>query len=159
MFTCKLCNQEFEKIQQLTTHIQFHHKEYNSKSYYDEFLKKPGEGVCPICGREPRFASIIRGYQKYCSDKCAWQDPEVKKKRSDTNSKKTEEDKKQWIIRNIESHRCANGKCISDEELAKRRELSEEGFRSYLTKCDCTFLEYIPEPKKLVRFVCNQTNV
>ena len=51
MYTCKICGQTFEKRAQLTSHIQYSHKEYNSKTYYDKFLKKEGEGFCKTCGK------------------------------------------------------------------------------------------------------------
>lgn len=44
------------------------------KEYYDTFIKKPGEGICPICGKETIFLSLTKGYQKHCSSKCAGQD-------------------------------------------------------------------------------------
>lgn len=156
MFTCKICGQSFEKRAQLTSHIQYSHKEYNSKTYYDKFLKKEGEGFCKTCGKPTLFKGLFNGYQTYCGIKCAWQDPEVKDRRAKTNSTKTAEEKAEWRKKNIEAHRNENGKCISDEETAKRKAISENSFTKYLNAADCTFIEYITSPKKLVRFKCNK---
>jgi len=41
-----------------------------SKEYYDKFLRKPEEGVCPNCQDETLFLSLGRGYSKYCTQEC-----------------------------------------------------------------------------------------
>lgn len=63
MIECKLCGQKFNKSLQLTTHIQFHHKEFNSKLYYDKFFKKEYEGLCKTCGKQTLFTGINRWLQ------------------------------------------------------------------------------------------------
>jgi len=64
MIECKLCGQLFNKLLQLTTHIQFHHKEYNSKSYYDKFFKKDREGLCKTCGELTWFNGLKQRLQE-----------------------------------------------------------------------------------------------
>ena len=156
MFECKICGRkDFEKITQLTTHIQFHHKDYTVQSYYDEFLKKLGEGICPTCGGPTPFRNIFKGYQKFCSNKCVWQDPEVKAKRSKSISKLTDDQVKRWRLKNIESHRNADGKCISYEELERRKKQSEETFRKYFDRADCEFVSYDQDAQR-VTFQCNK---
>lgn len=59
MIVCKICGKEFEKPVQLTTHIQYNHKDYTGKSYYDEFCKKPNEGICKICGKPTQYITIL----------------------------------------------------------------------------------------------------
>ena len=118
MYECKICGKaDFEKITQLTTHIQFHHKDYTSQCYYDKFLKRTGDGICPTCGGPTPFRGLIKGYQKFCSNKCVWQDPEVKAKRAESISNLTDEQVREWRQKNIESHKNDDGKCISYEEL------------------------------------------
>lgn len=56
----------------------------STKHYYDTYIKKPGEGVCKMCGKPTRFNSITRGYSTYCSNKCINSAPEVKKKMADS---------------------------------------------------------------------------
>lgn len=64
MIECKLCGQKFNKSLQLTTHIQFQHKEFNSKSYYDKFFKKEQEGLCRTCGKPTWFTGLKRWLQE-----------------------------------------------------------------------------------------------
>lgn len=40
-----------------------------SKEYYDAYLKKADEGICP-CGNYTNFNSLTNGYNKYCKFKC-----------------------------------------------------------------------------------------
>lgn len=156
MFECKICGRnDFEKITALTTHIQFHHKDYTAQSYYDVFLKKSGEGICQTCGGPTPFRGLIKGYQKFCSNKCVWQDPAVKAKRAESISKLTEEQVREWRQKNIESHKNADGKCISYEELEKRQKRSEESFKKYFEKADCEFISYNQESQS-VTFRCNK---
>lgn len=56
----------------------------STKHYYDTYIKKPGEGVCKMCGNPTRFNSITRGYSTYCSNKCINDDPVVKQKMADS---------------------------------------------------------------------------
>lgn len=156
MFECKICGRDdFEKITQLTTHIQFHHKGYTVQRYYDEFLRKPGEGICPTCGGKTPFRNIFKGYQKFCSNKCVWQDPAVKAKRAESISHLTEDRVREWRLKNIESHRNADGKCISYEELEKRQKRSEESFKKYFDRAECTFIRYDQETQR-VTFQCRK---
>ena len=156
-FECKICGRkDFEKITSLTTHIQFHHKDYTAQSYYDKFLKKEGEGVCKTCGKPTKFRTLLAGYSLFCSNKCVWQDPEVKAKRAESISKLTEEQVREWRLKNIESHKNADGKCISYEELERRQKRSEESFKKYFEKCDCTFISYEQTEKQPVTFRCNK---
>jgi very-short-patch-repair endonuclease len=157
MFKCEICGRsDFEKIAALTTHIQFHHRGYTSQTYYDKFFKKESEGVCKTCGGPTPFRGILKGYQKFCSNKCVWQDPEVKAKRADSISKLSEEQLKDWRKKQIESSRNSEGYCITEEEAEKRAEISKKSFEEYFSKCDCTFVNYVVHPKRLVTFRCNK---
>lgn len=53
------------------------------KEYYTVHLKK-GIGKCKMCGKDTAFISLDAGYKKYCSSKCAKNDPEVKEKTANT---------------------------------------------------------------------------
>jgi len=46
---CRLCNKKIP-INSKGMHLKTHG--YNSKLYYDSFLKKKNDGICPICGNE-----------------------------------------------------------------------------------------------------------
>ena len=71
MITCKICGIECKSIQSLSRHILFHHEKYNSKIYYDEFIKGDSEGLCLKCGTDTKFKTMGKGYDKYCSKKCS----------------------------------------------------------------------------------------
>ncbi len=62
------------------------------QEYYDLHLKKPDEGICPICEKPTKFTNK-KGYGKYCSQSCTvkgqWQDPAYRES-------KIEKTKKQW---------------------------------------------------------------
>ena len=72
---CKICGKKFEgTAQQVAVQFTKHLKEHNiyePKIYYDKYIRQEGEGICPVCGKETTFYSILRGYDKYCSNKCA----------------------------------------------------------------------------------------
>lgn len=65
---CKLCNREFATVKGLSKHIKHTHK-ISTKEYYDEYFRKPNEGLCAVCGKEVRFDRF--GYHsKTCSKTC-----------------------------------------------------------------------------------------
>lgn len=80
MFKCEICGKEFENSG-FAYHLTHSHKdifEHNGniqKSYYDKYLRKPGEGICPKCGEETEFISLSKGYKKEhkgdCNFRCA----------------------------------------------------------------------------------------
>lgn len=41
-------------------------------------------GICPICGNRTSFISLVTGYQKYCSSKCAHKDEDLLKRTQQT---------------------------------------------------------------------------
>ena len=73
---CLICNKNILSGCAFSKHI---HKTHGilPKDYYDLYLKKPNEGVCPVCGKETPFLKISKGYQKHCSAKCAQNDLQV----------------------------------------------------------------------------------
>lgn len=95
MIKCLLCGTNLNTNQALLTHIQFKYKDYNSEKYYREFFMKSGEGFCKICNKPTKFNGLAHGYQTYCSNKCVWNDPEIKEKRKHTNAKKTVEENRE----------------------------------------------------------------
>jgi hypothetical protein len=69
MIYCKICGKKCANYRGLVSHLKVH--KITSKEYYDKFLRKNGEGICPVCGRETSFVSINIGYHKFCSQKCS----------------------------------------------------------------------------------------
>lgn len=80
---CKICGIEYNR---LGSHIKIHN--LTLKQYYDLYIRKFNEGICPICGKETSFFNISKGYAKHCSLECKGKDPEVKKKVENTCLKK-----------------------------------------------------------------------
>lgn len=75
---CKLCNKEIHE-RGLSTHLKSKHS-ILMKDYYDKFIKKEDEGICPVCKKETKFLGPKKGYREYCSTKCANLDPKTKAK-------------------------------------------------------------------------------
>ena len=69
---CKICGE----LTVLSKHIRKHN--LTTKEYYDKYLKKDNEGICPVCNKETKFLGIEQGYAKFCSNKCHANDPEFK---------------------------------------------------------------------------------
>ncbi len=66
---CKICNRSFSSIKGLSKHISHTHK-IEVKKYYDEYIRKIGEGLCIVCKNEVKFNRF--GYHtKTCSIKCS----------------------------------------------------------------------------------------
>jgi hypothetical protein len=69
---CKICNRECGSITSLAAHLRMSHPNYSSQSYYDEFLSN-NLSIC-TCGKELKFVSLSKGFQKFCSYKCHFED-------------------------------------------------------------------------------------
>lgn len=78
MEKCKICGKECRNVMQLSLHAKFKHS-LRPKEYYDKYLRKPDEGICPVCGKETTFDGIRDGYRKYCRP-CTFKDKSVKEK-------------------------------------------------------------------------------
>ena len=61
-YKCKVCNKEFKNATALTSHLNSKHS-LSSKTYYDKYIKKDNEGVCPICGKITRYTRLSTGYK------------------------------------------------------------------------------------------------
>lgn len=66
---CPICQKEFKNIDSLLRHVYLHG--YDTKSFYDDFVKLAEEGRCAICGKQTSFINFHLGYRKYCCKKCA----------------------------------------------------------------------------------------
>ena len=83
MSICIICNTTCSNNQVLSRHISKHHN-MSGKEYYDKYLKKEGEGVCIICGKETSYRGISCGYLVHCSNKCSQMDPLTTEQRENT---------------------------------------------------------------------------
>ena len=80
---CKICNLEIGN-KGISSHLRRRHG-ISNKEYYDQYLKKPDEGICPICHKETKFDTILTGYRDYCSTKCLNLDPKIRAKIEQTS--------------------------------------------------------------------------
>lgn len=69
---CKKCGEEFKSSASLGTHLWKTHS-MDPKTYYDQYLKRPEEGICPVCSSPTRFRTLGKGYLTWCSRKCSAQ--------------------------------------------------------------------------------------
>ena len=84
MIKCVLCNHESSTYNGLGIHIKMTHH-LSTKEYYDLFMKQPGEGICPVDGKETPFLKLSKGYQKHCCAKCAQLNLITREKIKETN--------------------------------------------------------------------------
>lgn len=75
---CYICGKEYHN-KGISHHITKLHK-ITVKEYYDKYLKKDGEGICPTCGKETQFLEITTGYRKFCCPRCAQLNKETREK-------------------------------------------------------------------------------
>lgn len=80
---CQICKEEFDNNKKLISHIRFKHN-MSSKDYYDKYLRKEGDGICPVCGKPTKFRNISLGYTENCSSSCAQKNPKTQEKISNT---------------------------------------------------------------------------
>lgn len=85
MITCLICNELFDNSNKFRSHLRYKH-EILTKDYYDTYLRKPGEGICPVCGSPTTFKGLTKGgYYQHCCTKCSSLDPNVQAKNKKTN--------------------------------------------------------------------------
>ena len=75
---CILCDLEIGN-KGFSSHLKRKHN-ISNKEYYDKYLKRPEEGQCLICNKPTKFDTVITGYRRYCSSKCANLDSTVREK-------------------------------------------------------------------------------
>jgi hypothetical protein len=69
MIQCNLCQRNCKSWGSLSKHIRDQHSDYDSKKYYDTFIRV-GSPVCIICNSPTKFQNINVGYASTCSHKC-----------------------------------------------------------------------------------------
>lgn len=78
MESCKICNQKFKLLKGLITHVNVKHF-LNTKEYYDNHIKKNGEGECEVCGKPTKYRNAGIGYLKNCSIECRNKNKNIKR--------------------------------------------------------------------------------
>jgi len=84
MIKCEICNNIFTTSNRLCRHIERDHN-VDRKIYYDKYIRKDNEGICPICGKDTFFIGFKRGYRTYCSCSCSKLDPIIQQHTKQTN--------------------------------------------------------------------------
>ena len=83
---CAIC--DFETTTKgFASHLRSKHK-MTTREYYDMYLKRPDEGICPVCKKETRYYNFTFGYNEHCSTRCSSLDKEVQAKLRQTNLNK-----------------------------------------------------------------------
>lgn len=62
-FCCKECHKNFGSKIGLGNHII---KNHNPKKYYDKWIKRDKEDICPVCNMKNKFRGLRDGYTKTC---------------------------------------------------------------------------------------------
>ena len=98
---CKICGFSIAgSTKQIMMRRFFYHLNTHNisvKDYYDRYDKKPGDGICPICGKPTHFISISEGYRKYCSPACVSIAANQEKARLDKVEKEFQEEQREIV--------------------------------------------------------------
>jgi hypothetical protein len=73
------------------------------KQYYDVYIKKEKEGICPKCKNPTQFKDLTKGYNKYCCKSC-----QVSMQGNKINHNKMWKIKKQNIENYEKEHNCTH---------------------------------------------------
>lgn len=58
LMECKMCGKDCNNYISLGIHLSKSHKDTTKQDYYNKFLRKPDEGICPVCGKETNFKNL-----------------------------------------------------------------------------------------------------
>lgn len=84
---CLICKHESPNFRGFGSHIRKAHN-MSTKEYYDKYLKKDNEDICPVCGNTNNFININVGYSRTCSVSCGQKHPSTRKRIEITNINK-----------------------------------------------------------------------
>lgn len=113
IYTCKICNKEFNNPVGLRNHLVFCSKnvdKLNAEQYYIRYIKTAGEGLCKKCGKSTKFKGIDNGYDSYCDKKCARQSTVIEIKKH--NVKLYEDRLKKVDLKMLNNHDVIEGSDI-----------------------------------------------
>ncbi len=153
MINCKLCKKELRTLKSLVIHLRYNHSDYTTKRYYDEFLKKDGEGVCKLeeCNNKTIFYRIGKGYLDHCCKSHAQKNPDIRKRLEDTKEKRygnknfTNRDKAKKTTKQRYGYEFYNNREQCSEKLLNRTEEQKEEWRQKIRKIMVERGEWLPD--------------
>lgn len=101
---CRICNKEFQNGKYLSAHLKFQ-EHITGKDYYDNYLKKPDEGICIVCGKPTKYINFTRGYTQTCSQECN-NNPLSNKGKNISKTKQTFTEEQKQQIREKRENTC-----------------------------------------------------
>jgi hypothetical protein len=110
--TCALCQRSFRNIRSLIKHVNLAHN-FDSKDYYDRFVKNELEGRCFVCSEVTEYRGASIGYLKYCSMICA-HSCRVRREKVSSSKRGTKQ---------------------SEEHIRKRIQSTDQGSKEKARKC------------------------
>ena len=133
---CEECGKLIVNNNGLASHIRRAHQ-MTPKQYYDKFLKKENEGICPVCGKETTFWKLAIGYGKHCSVSCSNKDPIIQEKMNDTMLRNFGEDYKEIVKQNrLNGHNQKHKKIKKKKRVKKEKVERVKGYTYYKTEYD-----------------------
>lgn len=175
METCKICNDEFNILKGLITHVNVKHS-ISTKDYYDQYLKKENEGKCEVCGKETTYRNAGTGYLKNCSIECRNKNKNIKrdflvgkkqtteqilKRVTNTNQIEKEKNRKQTMLKKygVDNPTKLKSVCevISKKNTGKKFSRSDEWQKKIIeSKRENGTLKHSDETKNKIRSKINK---
>ncbi len=130
---CEICRKD---CQNLAVHIVQKHKNISTKEYFDKYLRKPGEGICPVCGKPTTFIGMSKRYSIHCSLKCSNADAATTERKRATT---------------LEKHGCTNYRNVEKSRKTREEMYGKGVFNSpeCIAKIITTKARITPEEKKI----------
>ena len=120
---CLICHKILSN-KGLGSHLISHN--ITAKEYYDTYMKKPDEEICPICGKNTPFLKICKGYQRFCSISCSQRSKDTREKFKETFRKNHNGAENNFQIKEIQIK--AEKKANTKEALEKKKLTSLEHY-------------------------------
>lgn len=133
---CEECGKLVVNNNGLASHIRRAHQ-MTPKQYYDKYIKKENEGICPVCGKETTFWKLAIGYGKHCSVSCSNKDPVIQEKMNNTMLRNFGEDYKEIVKQNrLNGHNQKHKKIKKKKRIKKEKVERIKGYTYYKTEYD-----------------------
>lgn len=139
---CKICGMPMKNHKALSNHLYRTHR-MQSRDYYEQYLKRDGEGFCKICGRPTNYFNLAMGYRTYCSAECSRKDENIYKLAKETNLAKyghtcslANQDVRKKALDTKEEKYGNRYYCNSQKSREKYNQKTLEKYKADITDCD-----------------------